>query len=51
MDTMRKDGRRAVISAFDSGSRSTAATRPEPALTMAQLRKIALNSQWDVLGG
>ncbi|MGW2045310.1 hypothetical protein ACWCPF_09005 [Streptomyces sp. NPDC001858] len=51
VDTMRKDGRRVVISAFNSGSQSTAATRPEPALTMAQLRQIALSSHWDVLGG
>ncbi|MEU3611262.1 hypothetical protein ABZ725_02940 [Streptomyces sp. NPDC006872] len=51
VDTMRKDGRRVVISAFNAGSQTTAATRPEPALTMAQLRKIALSSHWDVLGG
>ncbi|MFD5270046.1 hypothetical protein [Streptomyces sp. NPDC058335] len=51
VDTMRADGRRVVISAFNSGSQTTAATRPEPALTMAQLRKIALSPQWLVLGG
>ncbi|MET8168442.1 hypothetical protein ABZT34_29990 [Streptomyces sp. NPDC005329] len=50
-DTMRADGRRVVISAFNSGSQSTAATRAEPALNIAQLRKIALSPQWDVLGG
>lgn len=51
VDTMRADGRRVVISAFNAGSQTTAATRPEPALTMAQLRKIALSPQWEVLGG
>ncbi|MFJ9719034.1 hypothetical protein ACIRPQ_24390 [Streptomyces sp. NPDC101213] len=50
VDTMRADGRRVVVSAFNAGSQTTAATRPEPALTMAQLRKIALSSQWEVLG-
>ncbi|WP_062640768.1 hypothetical protein [Streptomyces maremycinicus] len=50
-DTMRGDGRRVVISAFNSGSQSTAATRPTPPLTVAQLREIALSPRWDVLGG
>lgn len=50
-DTMRNDGRRVVISAFNSSSQSKAATRPEPALTIAQLREIALDPQWDVIGG
>ncbi|MFJ4690020.1 hypothetical protein [Streptomyces sp. NPDC088766] len=51
VDTMRADGRRVVVSAFNSGSQTTAATRSEPALTMAQLREIALSPQWEVLGG
>ncbi|MEU8654598.1 hypothetical protein [Streptomyces sp. NPDC048737] len=51
VDTMRTDGRRVVVSAFNAGSQTTAATRSEPALTMAQLRKIALSPQWEVLGG
>ncbi|MEU9664833.1 hypothetical protein AB0E25_04470 [Streptomyces bobili] len=50
VDTMRTNGMRVVISAFNSGSQSAAATRPEPALTIAQLRKIALSPQWEVLG-
>ncbi|OQD52499.1 hypothetical protein BM536_030430 [Streptomyces phaeoluteigriseus] len=50
VDTMRAHGMRVVISAFNSGSQTTAATRPEPALTMAQLRKIALSPQWELLG-
>ncbi|MET9501069.1 hypothetical protein ABZY42_04915 [Streptomyces sp. NPDC006622] len=51
VDTMRADGRRVVISAFNAASPTTAATRPEPALMMVQLRKIALSPQWEVLGG
>ncbi|MEV6617701.1 hypothetical protein AB0N31_28375 [Streptomyces sp. NPDC051051] len=51
VDTMRTDGRRVVVSAFNSGSQTTAATRPEPALTMDRLREIALSPQWEVLGG
>ncbi|WP_086773239.1 hypothetical protein [Streptomyces bobili] len=50
VDTMRANGMRVVISAFNSGSQTTAATRPEPALTIAELRKIALSPQWEVLG-
>ncbi|WP_425245285.1 hypothetical protein [Streptomyces sp. NEAU-NA10] len=46
VDTLRKDGKRVVISAFNSGSQETAATRPEPALTIAQLREIALSPTW-----
>ncbi|MFC9287581.1 hypothetical protein [Streptomyces sp. NPDC057052] len=51
VDTMRADGRRVVVSAFNSGSQTTAATRSEPALTMDRLREIALSPQWEVLGG
>ncbi|NEB79179.1 hypothetical protein G3I40_28760 [Streptomyces sp. SID14478] len=45
-DTMRKDGFRVAVSAFNSGSQTTDATRAEPALTMAELKKIALSPQW-----
>lgn len=45
-DTMRTDGFRVVISAFNSGSQQTAATRSAPALTMKQLRAIALSPRW-----
>lgn len=51
VDTMRADGRRVVISAFNSGRQDTAATRDQPALTMAQLREIALSPQWLVIEG
>ncbi|MEU6194963.1 hypothetical protein [Streptomyces sp. NPDC047061] len=46
VDTMRTDGFRVVISAFNSGSQQSAATRKAPALTMKQLRAIALSAKW-----
>ncbi|MGW3121241.1 hypothetical protein ACWDBW_29510 [Streptomyces sp. NPDC001107] len=46
VDTIRTDGRRVVISAFNSGAQDTAATRKTPALTMKQLREIALSPKW-----
>ncbi|CAL9466278.1 hypothetical protein SUDANB105_02729 [Streptomyces sp. enrichment culture] len=49
VDTMRPDGRRVVISAFNSGAQHTAATRETPALTIGQLREIALDPQWPTL--
>ncbi|MFE6226701.1 MULTISPECIES: hypothetical protein [unclassified Streptomyces] len=45
-DTMRKDGFRVVVSAFNSGAQHEAATRAEPALTMEQLKAIALDPKW-----
>jgi hypothetical protein len=46
VDTIRTDGKRVVISAFNSGAQDTAATRTTPALTMKQLRRIALSPNW-----
>ncbi|MFG2377020.1 hypothetical protein ACGFY9_36840 [Streptomyces sp. NPDC048504] len=46
VDTIRTDGRRVVISAFNSGAQDTTATRKSPALTMKQLREIALSPKW-----
>nr|WSY52145.1 hypothetical protein OG999_19805 [Streptomyces sp. NBC_00886] len=46
VDTIRTDGMRVVISAFNSGGQNTAATRKAPALTMKQLREIALSPKW-----
>ncbi|MFF4898359.1 hypothetical protein [Streptomyces sp. NPDC001068] len=46
VDTMRADGFRVVISAFNSGSQQTAATRTAPALTIKQLRAVALSPKW-----
>ena len=49
VDTLRTDGLRVVISAFNSGAQHTAATREAPALTMAQLREIATSERWKSL--
>ncbi|MFG2786998.1 hypothetical protein [Streptomyces sp. NPDC048419] len=46
VDTLRTDGTRVVVSAFNSGAQDTAATRKTPALTLAQLRQIALSPKW-----
>lgn len=46
VDTIRKDGFRVVISAFNSGAQNTAATRATPALTMTQLKAIATSGKW-----
>ncbi|MFF4502150.1 hypothetical protein [Streptomyces sp. NPDC001401] len=46
VDTLTTDGRRVVISAFNSGAQDTAATRKAPVLTMKQLRAIALSPKW-----
>ncbi|MFH8934670.1 hypothetical protein [Streptomyces griseosporeus] len=46
VDTLRTDGRRVVISAFNSGTQHDAATRETPGLTIAQMRAIALSPQW-----
>ncbi|MFD3415350.1 hypothetical protein [Streptomyces cyaneofuscatus] len=45
-DTMRPDGLRVVVSAFNSAAQSTPATRPEPALTVEQLTAVATSSEW-----
>ncbi|APE22402.1 MULTISPECIES: hypothetical protein [Streptomyces] len=46
VDTITPEGFRVVVSAFNSGAQHEAATRPEPALTMAQLKAIALSLKW-----
>ncbi|WEH15572.1 hypothetical protein [Streptomyces sp. VNUA24] len=50
VDTLRTDGLRVVISAFNSGAQHTAATRKTPALTLAQLKEIATAERWRSLG-
>ncbi|MFF8591158.1 hypothetical protein ACF061_06885 [Streptomyces sp. NPDC015220] len=50
VDTIRPDGRRVVISAFNSGAQNTPATREAPALTMSRLEKIATDPKWLKLG-
>ncbi|MFD6189727.1 hypothetical protein [Streptomyces sp. NPDC060275] len=51
VDTLRPGpaGFRVVISAFNTGDQNKGATRDAPALTMEQLRGIALSEQWDAL--
>ncbi|MFI7874912.1 hypothetical protein [Streptomyces salinarius] len=51
VDTMRPgtDGFRVVISEFNNGSAHARPTREAPALTMDQLREIALSEEWDKL--
>jgi len=46
-DTLRTDGFRVVVSAFNAGTQHEAPTRATPALTEKQLREIALSPQWD----
>ncbi|MFG3040065.1 hypothetical protein ACGFYZ_24525 [Streptomyces sp. NPDC048330] len=46
VDTMTPEGFRVVVSAFNTGAQHEDATRAEPALTMAQLKAIALNGRW-----
>ncbi|MFJ3666082.1 hypothetical protein ACIPSE_06480 [Streptomyces sp. NPDC090106] len=46
VDTLRPDGFRVVISAFNAGTQHEAPTRTAPALSMEQLREIALSTTW-----
>lgn len=46
VDTLRPDGRRVVVSAFNTGDQAKAATRAKPILTMAQIKAIALDPKW-----
>ncbi|MCY0957909.1 hypothetical protein [Streptomyces sp. H27-H5] len=46
VDTLRPDGRRVVVSAFNTGDQSKAATRAKPILTMEQIKAIALDPKW-----
>ncbi|MEU3051665.1 hypothetical protein [Streptomyces griseus] len=48
-DSMRPDGMRVVVSAFNSGEQSSPATRPEPALTMDRLIALVLSPEWPKL--
>ncbi|MFE2033080.1 hypothetical protein ACFXBB_07410 [Streptomyces scopuliridis] len=45
-DTLRPDGLRVVISAFNAADQVTPATRGNPALTMKQLTAIATSQKW-----
>ncbi|MFD7597598.1 hypothetical protein ACFV6D_31795 [Kitasatospora sp. NPDC059812] len=46
VDTLHADGLRVVISAFNSGTQQTPATRSTPALSTDQLKAIATASVW-----
>ncbi|MFG3499244.1 hypothetical protein [Streptomyces sp. NPDC047928] len=46
VDTMRPDGYRVVVSAFNTGAQHEPATRAEPALSMEQLQAIATSDRW-----
>ncbi|MFF3515954.1 hypothetical protein [Streptomyces sp. NPDC002573] len=50
VDTMRTGGRRVVISAFNSGTQTTPATRTAPALTLKQMEAIATSAKWFARG-
>ncbi|MFF7264703.1 hypothetical protein ACFZCL_31110 [Streptomyces sp. NPDC008159] len=50
VDTLRPDGTRVTVSAFNSGAQHTAATRDTPALTMAQLKAVATSDEWAGIG-
>ncbi|MFB4422766.1 hypothetical protein C5F59_016920 [Streptomyces sp. QL37] len=45
-DTMRPDGFRVVISAFNTANQNEDATREDPALTLAELEKMATSKVW-----
>ncbi|MFF8834359.1 hypothetical protein [Streptomyces sp. NPDC015130] len=46
VDTMTADGFRVVVSTLNAGGYRKAATRAEPALTVEQLKTIALSPKW-----
>ncbi|MFE4056021.1 hypothetical protein ACFXP3_06905 [Streptomyces sp. NPDC059096] len=46
VDTLRPDGLRVVVSAFNSATQGSAATRPAPALTVEQLTALATSDKW-----
>ncbi|MFE6835205.1 hypothetical protein ACFVFI_10280 [Streptomyces sp. NPDC057705] len=47
VDTVRTDGLRVVVSAFNTANTSGTATREQPALTLDQLKEIALAPGWN----
>ncbi|MFI6011757.1 hypothetical protein ACIBAG_23565 [Streptomyces sp. NPDC051243] len=47
VDTLRTDGFRVVVSAYNADGPHAAPSRGTPALTTKQLREIALSPQWD----
>ncbi|MEX0169632.1 hypothetical protein [Streptomyces sp. LMG1-1-1.1] len=49
VDTITPAGFRVVVGAFNTGAQHEAATRAEPALTLDQMRTIALSPRWQKL--
>ncbi|MFE7596945.1 hypothetical protein [Streptomyces sp. NPDC057494] len=49
VDTLTPQGFRVAVSAFNTGAQYEAATRAEPALTMEQLKALALSPKWHKL--
>ncbi|MDO0935972.1 hypothetical protein QQY66_31355 [Streptomyces sp. DG2A-72] len=45
-DTLRTDGLRVVVSAFNAADQHSAPSRETPALTLKELREIALSPKW-----
>ncbi|MFJ8161645.1 hypothetical protein ACIRBY_11975 [Streptomyces sp. NPDC096136] len=46
VDTLRPNGTRVIVSAFNSKNQESDATRKDPALTMAQLKEVATSDRW-----
>ncbi|WP_404958019.1 hypothetical protein [Streptomyces sp. 147326] len=47
VDTLRTDGLRVVVAAYNTANQSGTATRDQPALTLDQLKEIALAPGWN----
>lgn len=47
VDTLRKDGLRVLVSAYNTGEQHGKASRETPALTLEQLKKLALAPGWN----
>ncbi|MCJ0874004.1 hypothetical protein [Streptomyces sp. AP-93] len=45
-EALRPNGTRVIVSAFNAESQSSAATRKEPALTLARMKELATSSKW-----
>ncbi|MEV7541326.1 hypothetical protein [Streptomyces sp. NPDC089915] len=50
VDTLRTDGTRVIVSAFNAKNQESDATRKDPALTMAQLKEMATSEKWAQYG-
>lgn len=49
VDSLRKNGLRVTVTAYNTADPSGAATRETPALTLEQLQSIALHPKWHEL--